>query len=95
METIHNAELIEIGLPKFSLSWTNIYLKFKKEDGTEIWLYYSEHLDKPMRLKQIKNFTQGIINVGDTMTVNYKIVQSLNKSTKLAIIDISNHRSKN
>lgn len=95
METINNAELIEVGIPKFSTSWTNLFLKFKTEEGNEFWLYYSEHVDKPVRLKQIKNFTQGIYKVGDTMTVNYKIVQSPNKSTKLSIIDLSNHHSKN
>jgi hypothetical protein len=95
MEKINNAQLIEVGIPKFSPSWTNIFLKFKDESGKELWLYYSEHVDKPMRLKQIKLFTQENITVGDTMTVNYKIVQSPNKSTKLSIVDITNVRRKN
>ena len=92
MLTENNAELIEIGQVKISTSWTNIFLKFRFESGEEQWLYYSEHVDKPNRLKQIRLFVYPeIYPICTKMTVNYKIVQSPNKSTKLSIIDTSNY----
>lgn len=95
MSTENNAELIEVGEVKLSKSWTNLFLKFRFENGEERWLYYSEHIDKPIRLKQIQDFVAPEkYKIGDTMTVNYKVVQSPNKSTKLAIINIANHRRK-
>lgn len=87
----NNAELIDVGEIKISTSWTNLYLKFKFESGNELWLYYSEHAKKPLRLCQIKKFLNGIYKVGDRFTVNYKIIQSNNKSNKLSIIGLSNH----
>jgi len=90
-----NAELIEIGNVKLSIYWTNLYLKFRFQNGEERWLYYSEHIEKPERLKQIKYFIfPERYPIGSKMTVNYKIVQSFNKSTKLSIIDISNCKRK-
>jgi hypothetical protein len=95
MLTENNAKLLEIGEVKLSKSWTNLYLKFKFESGEERWLYYSEHIDKPIPLKQIEDFVfPQKYKIGDTMTVNYKLVQSPNKSTKLAIINVSNHKRK-
>lgn len=95
-ETENNAELIEIGEVKLSKSWTNLFLKFRFENGNKRWLYYSEHVDKPIRLKQIEDFVYPQkYKVGDKFTVNYKIVQSPNKSTKLSIINIANHTRKN
>lgn len=89
----NNAKLLEVGEVKLSKVWTNIYLKFLLETGQEHWLYYSEHIDKPNRLKDIQKFIYPeIYRIGDTMTIHYKIVQSPNKSTKLAILSISNHR---
>lgn len=86
-----DAELIEIGEPKISTSWTNLYMKFRFQNGEEKWLYYSEHVNKPQRLKQIQDFVFPEKYLpGTKMSVSYKIVQSRNKSTKLAIIDISN-----
>jgi hypothetical protein len=96
IETINEAELLEVGEPKLSKSWTNLYLKFRFPNGEERWLYYSEHVDKPIRLKQIEDFVYPQkYKVGDTFTVNYKLVQSPNKSTKLSIVNIANHRRKN
>lgn len=89
-----NAVLIEIGKAKYSESWTNIYLKFRFESNQEVWLYYSEHVNKPTRLKQIDDFVKGTIAIEDRMTITYKIIQSPNKSTKLSIVDIANHNSK-
>lgn len=94
MTTIKNATIIEIGEPKYSTSWTNIYVRFKEEDGKELWLYYSEHVEKPTRLKQIDNLVVGNIKVGDQIDVKYKIAQSQNRSTKLSIIEMVNHRPK-
>lgn len=94
--TKNNVELLEIGEIKLSKSWTNLYFKFKLETGEELWFYYSEHIDKPHRLKQIKDFVYPAkYPVGTIMTVNYKIIQSPNKSTKLSIVSISNCRNKN
>lgn len=91
----NNAELLEIGEIKTSKLWTNLFLKFRFENGEERWLYYSEHINKPERLKQIMDLADSNkYAVGDTVTVSYKIVQSPNKSTKLSIFDISNHRRK-
>lgn len=91
MLTQNNAELIEVGEPKISTSWTNLFMKFRFESGEEQWLYYSEHINKPPRLKQIESFVYPEVHkIGSKMTVNYKIVQSPNKSTKLSIIDLSN-----
>jgi len=96
MPTENNAELIEVGEVKLSTNWTNIFLKFRFENGEERWLYYSEHVDKPIRLKQIQDFVYPAkIKIGSTMTVNYKLVQSPNKSTKLSIINVSNYKTKN
>jgi hypothetical protein len=96
METINNAILLEIGEIKVSKFWTNIYLKFRSEDGLERWYYYSEHIDKAPRLKQILDFLKpNICKVGMTMTVNYKIVQSKNKSTKLSIVNLANYHKIN
>jgi hypothetical protein len=94
--TAIKAELIEIGEVKLSKNWTNLYLKFRFDNGEERWLYYSEHVDKPHRLKQINDFVYPeLYPIGSTMDVNYKIVQSPNKSTKLAIVNIANaHSSK-
>lgn len=86
-----NAELIDVGEVKISNFWTNIYLKFKLQDGQELWFYYSEHNNKPSRLCQIKDFVSGTIKIGNKMTLNYKIVQSENKSNKLAIINLANY----
>lgn len=95
MPTENNAELIEVGEVKIGASWTNIFLKFRFENGDERWLYYSEHADKPQRLKQIQGFVYPeTYKIGDLMTVNYKLVQSPNKSTKLSIINIANHHGK-
>ena len=92
MSTENNAELIDVGEIRLSKSWTNLFLKFRFENGEERWLYYSEHVDKPIRLKQIEDFVEPRkYKVGDTFTVNYKVVQSPNKSTKLAIINVANH----
>jgi hypothetical protein len=91
MFTEQQAELIEIGGLKLSENWSNIYLKFKFKNGKELWLYYSEHKDKPQRLKQIADFVEPIkFSIGSTMTVNYELVQSPNKSNKLAIRSLSN-----
>lgn len=96
MLTENNAELIEVGNVKLSTSWTNLYLKFRFENGKERWLYYSEHVDKPIRLKQIQGFVYPeIYKIGSKMTVNYRVVQSPNKSTKLSIINIANHSVNN
>ena len=96
MSTENNAELIDVGEIRLSKSWTNLFLKFCFENGDERWLYYSEHVEKPIRLKQIEDFiTPAKYKIGDTFTVNYKVVQSPNKSTKLAIINIANHKIKN
>jgi len=90
-ETVDDAELIEVAEPKFSKSWTNIYLKFRFPNGEERWLYYSEHVEKPARLKQIPDFVYPeTFPVGTKMTVNYKVVQSPNKSTKLSIVNVAN-----
>jgi hypothetical protein len=94
METVNNAELLEIGIPKKSMFWTNLYIKFKLPNGEENWFYYSEHVNKPQRLKQIPDFINHVVNIGDTMTLNYKIVQAKNKSTKLSIINLANYRLK-
>lgn len=95
MLTENNAELLEVGKVKLSKSWTNLFLKFRFKNGDERWLYYSEHVDKPIRLKQIEDFVHPQkYKVGDTFTINYKVVQSPNKSTKLAIVNIANHRRK-
>lgn len=89
-----NAILIVVGEPKISTNWTNLYMKFRFENGEEQWLYYSEHVNKPPRLKQIQDFVfPQKYFPGTKMSVTYKIVQSRNKSTKLAIIDISNIKS--
>jgi hypothetical protein len=91
METANNAELLEVGEVKLSKSWTNLYMKFRFENGDERWLYYSEHKDKPIPLKQIEDFVYPEkYKPGTKMTVNYKVTQSPNKSTKLAIINIAN-----
>lgn len=95
MFTENNTELLEIGEVKLSANWTNLFLKFRFESGEERWLYYSEHVNKPIRLKQIEDFVYPEkYPVGTMFTVNYKIVQSPNKSTKLAIINLSNPRYK-
>lgn len=95
MEKQNNAELIEVGEVKLSTNWTNLFLKFRFENGEERWLYYSEHINKPIRLKQIEDFVfPAKYKPGMLMTVNYKIVQSPNKSTKLSIIDITNIHEK-
>lgn len=87
----NNAELIQVAEIKISASWTNLFMRFKFENGEEQWLYYSEHVNKPERLKQIQLFVfPEVYPIGSKMTVNYKIVQSPNKSTKLSIIDLSN-----
>jgi hypothetical protein len=88
--TENNAEILEIGEIKISESWTNLFIKFRFEDSKEVWLYYSEHNDKPERLKQIKKFVSGQYKVGDKVTVNYKLVQKNNKSCQLLIHYIAN-----
>lgn len=85
------AEVIEIGDVKISNFWTNLYIKFRLQDGQELWFYYSEHNNKPPRICQIKDFVSGIVKVGTKMTLNYKITQSENKSNKLAIINLANY----
>lgn len=88
-----NAKLLEVGEIKLSRFWTNLFLKFKFSNGEEKWLYYSEHVDKPVRLKQIYKFAYPqTIKIGDVMDVNYKIVQCPNKSTKLSISNIVNQK---
>lgn len=91
------AELVEIGEKKESQFWNNLYLKFKLQDGTETWFYFSEHVDKPHGLKQIPKFfaEHAAFKVGDTMDVTYKVKQSANKSIKFSISHVANHRPKN
>lgn len=86
-----HAEVIEIGDIKIGSVWTNLYIKFRLQDGQELWFYYSEHENKPSRLCQIKDFALGHAKVGTKMTVNYKIIQSRNKSNKLAIMSLANY----
>lgn len=90
IQRIDNAELIEIGLIKKSKAWTNVYLKFK-HNNEELWLYYSEHDNKPQRLKQIPLIEKGEIKVGTIMNITYEIYQSRNRSTTLRIKDLSNY----
>lgn len=93
--TAKGAKFIELGSLNSSKFWNNLYVKFEI-DGKEIWLYYSEHTHKPYMYQQIQNFfrTDGY-KVGDTMDVLYEIKQSANKSTKLLIKNIENHKRKN
>lgn len=90
-ETINKAELVKIGDLKESEYWKNIYLQFKLPTGELRWFYYSEHKDKPYRLQQIRRLFDKTIIIGMLMTVNFKIVQSPNKSTKLQIINLANY----
>lgn len=89
----NNAEVIDIGDVKIGSVWTNLYIKFRLEDGQELWFYYSEHENKPSRLCQIKDFLVGNVTIGTKMTINYKIVQSRNKSNKLAIVNLANYNN--
>lgn len=90
--TEEKAVLLEIGELRQSEKWSNIYLKFRTEKGEELWFQYSEHIDKPRSLKQIPDFLNSrTCQVGMTMSVTYKIVQSPNKSTKLRIDHLANY----
>lgn len=92
---IPDAKLLDIGKIKTSKYWTNIYLLFEV-DGKEIWFYYSEHIDKPERLKQISDFLDPkVCRVGMLMSIQYKLKQSNNKSFKFQIINLANYRLQN
>jgi len=88
------AEILYVGEAKSSKTWTNVFVQLKFADGRAVWLYLSEHVDKVQRLQLIPNFVKNIFKIGDTIDVHYKIVQSANKSTKLVITSLANHRPK-
>ena len=92
MDKAIQAEFLEIGQMKESTVWKNIYLKFKV-DGQPLWFYLSEHVDKPPRFRIIPRLGKTYL-IGDTMDLSYVITQAENKSTKLKLKDITNHRSK-
>jgi hypothetical protein len=95
IQKIIKAKLIEIGQIKKSVNWTNIYLKFRDNNGKELWFYYSEHVSKPQRLKQIRDFEdEKVCKVGMNMDVSYEIKQSENKSTTLNIKSLANYQLK-
>lgn len=95
MEKLIKAVLVEIGQIKETFNWTNVYLKFRDSNGKELWYYYSEHVSKPARLKQIPDFkNEAICRVGMQMDIDYEIKQAPNKSTLLNIKSLSNYKLK-
>ena len=85
-ETIRNAKLIEVGNIRSSLYWSSIYLKFKIENGKDFWFEISVNNSSPDNMTLIHDFSDNIVcKIGMTMTLNYEIKQSINKSRKLYI----------